>query len=146
MPKTRRGKPIESELPDPVARSEKHAQTTFAKAHDSAAEVSGHEGDEGYANRVAYSALKHTYEKVGDHWEPKDEAGPSDTRSESGGPHPSGQTYGGVDANASKGHLLGLARRLEIPGRSTMNKAELAEAIDQANRQANQKANAHPRG
>ena len=24
------------------------------------------------ANRVAFSAVKHTHEKVGDHWEPKE--------------------------------------------------------------------------
>ena len=133
MPKTKNGRPIRSELPGPIARSEKHAQATFAKAHDSAAEVSGHEGDEGYANRVAYSALKHTYEKVGDHWEPKDEAGPSDSRSESGGPHPAGESFGGVDVNATKAHLLTLARRLDVSGRSTMTKSELAEAINKAN-------------
>ena len=62
MPKTRKGKPIKSELPSPIARSDRHAQATFAKAHDSAAKVSGHEGDAEYANRVAYSALKHSYE------------------------------------------------------------------------------------
>jgi cation transport regulator ChaB len=140
MPKTRNGRPIKSELPGPVARSDKHAQSTFAKAHDSAAEVSGHEGDAEYANRVAYGALKHTYEKVGDHWERKAEAGPSDSRSESGGPEPSGESFGGVDANASKKHLLELARRLDVPGRSAMDKDELAAAIDRANQKANAQA------
>ncbi len=71
MPKTKNGRPVEDELPAPVARSDKHAQATFAETHDSALGVSGHEGDEGYAHRVAYGALKHTYEKVGDHWTPK---------------------------------------------------------------------------
>lgn len=140
MPKTRNGRPIKSELPGPVARSDKHAQSTFAKAHDSASEVSGHEGDAEYANRVAYSALKHSFEKVGDRWERKDEAGPSDSRSESGGPHPSGESFGGVDANASKKHLLEVARRLDIPGRSSMDKKALAAAIDKANQRANERA------
>jgi cation transport regulator ChaB len=143
MPKTRNGRPISAELPGPVARSDKHAQATFAKAHDSAAEVRGHEGDAEYANRVAYSALKHSYEKVGDRWEQKDEPGPSDSRSEAGGPDPTGESFGGVDANASRKHLLDLARRLDIAGRSRMNKGELAHAIDRANQKANQKANAN---
>jgi cation transport regulator ChaB len=146
MPKTTKsGKPIADELPAPVARSDAHAQATFAKAHDSALTVDGHGGgdepdDEQYAYRVAYSALKHTYEKVGDHWERKAEAGPSDPRSESGGAHPSGESYGGVDENASKQHLLDVARRLEVRGRSRMTKSELAEAIDKANQKANAKA------
>ncbi|MBW3604648.1 MAG: ChaB family protein [Actinobacteria bacterium] len=32
------------------------------------------------AHRTAWSAVKHQFEKVGDHWEPKDEWGPSDER------------------------------------------------------------------
>ncbi len=32
------------------------------------------------AHRAAMSALKHSFEKVGDHWEPKDGKGPSDER------------------------------------------------------------------
>ncbi len=140
MPKTRNGRPIKSELPGPIARSEEHAQATYAKAHDSAVEQAGHEGDEAYANRVAYSALKHTYEKVGDHWEAKEEAGPSDSRAESGGPNPSGESHGGVDAKASKHHLLEVAKRLSIKGRTSMDKDELVEAIDKANQRATERA------
>ena len=33
----------------------------------------------------AYDALKHSYEKVGDHWEKKAEKGPSDERAKVGG-------------------------------------------------------------
>ena len=83
---------------------------------------------------MAYAAVKHSFEKVGDHWEPKDEKGPSDERAESGGLRPTGQSAEGVDANASKKHLLDLARRLDIAGRSTMNKSELVEAIKKHNR------------
>jgi Rho termination factor-like protein len=60
---------------------------------------------------VAYSALKHGFEKVGGHWEPK-----------------------GVDANASKQHLLDVARRLDVRGRSNMSKSELVDAIKKENR------------
>ena len=45
-----------------------------------------------------------------------------------------------MDANASKAHLYDIAKRLKVPGRSTMSKAELVEAIQKANRQADAKA------
>ncbi len=130
MPKTtKQGKAKESELPSTLQRSDGKAKRTFAKAHDSAAKEYG---DEQRANRVAYSALKHTHEKVGDHWEPKDEKGPSDKQAE-GGKNTQRPTAGGVDANASKKHLQDVARRLDISGRSTMSKDELVKAIQKAN-------------
>jgi cation transport regulator ChaB len=132
MPKvTKSGKAKESELPSTLKRSDDKAKRTFAKTHDAAAEEYG-EGER--AHRVAYSALKHSYEKVGDHWEEKDQRGPSDERAESGGPRAKGDTAEGVDANASKKHLVELARRLDIPGRSTMTKEDLVSAIQKANR------------
>lgn len=39
-----------------------------------------------------------------------------------------------MNANASKSHLLDIARRLDIPGRSTMSKDDLVTAIEKANR------------
>src|SRR5204862_3581464 len=78
MPKTTKdGKPKQSELPETLKRSPAKAQRTFTKTHDAAAEEYG-EGER--AHRTAYAALKHSFEKVGDHWEPKDEKGPSDPR------------------------------------------------------------------
>src|ERR671939_88105 len=104
MPKTTKsGKPKQSELPDTLKRSPAKAQRTFAKTHDSAVEEYG-EGER--AHRTAYASLKHSFEKVGDHWEPKDEKGPSDARARSGGPNPKGASAEGVDANASKTHLM----------------------------------------
>lgn len=132
MPKTTKSGAVKkSELPSTVKKSDAKAQRTFAKAHDSAQQEYG---DEQRAHRVAYSALKHSYEKVGDHWAAKDEKGPSDQRARSGGPNPSGESAEGVDANATKKHLMDVARRLEVRGRSTMTKAELVEAIKKANR------------
>jgi cation transport regulator ChaB len=132
MPKTTEsGRAKKSELPSTLKKSDDKAQRTFAKTHDAAEKEYG-EGER--AHRVAYSALKHSYEKVGDHWEEKDKRGPSDDRAESGGPNPKGETAEGVDANASKKHLTEVARRLDIPGRSTMTKDELVEAIEKANR------------
>jgi cation transport regulator ChaB len=132
MPKTTKsGSARKSELPSTLQKSDAKAQRTFAKAHDAAAKEYG-EGER--AHRVAYSALKHSYEKVGDHWEAKSKKGPSDQRARSGGPNAKGKTAQGVDANASKTHLMDIARRLDIPGRSSMNKSELVSAIEKANR------------
>ena len=76
MPKTtQRGTAKKSELPSTLEKSPAKAQRTFAKVHDAAVEQYG-EGER--AHRIAYNALKHSFEKVGDHWEPKAEKGPSD--------------------------------------------------------------------
>ena len=133
MPKTRKdGSAEPSELPSTIARSDDKAQRTYAKTYDSAAETYG---DGERAARTAFSALKHTHEKVGDHWEPKEEYGPSDAHAAGGRTSPQ-PTQEGVDANASKQHLYDLAKRLDVPGRSRMSKDELVEAIKKANRKA----------
>lgn len=130
MPKTGKdGHAKKSELPSTIARSDQKAQDTFSKTYDSALEQYD---DEGRAARTAYSSLKHTHEKVGDHWEPKDSPGPSDERAERGGLN-SAPTAGGVDANATKEHLYEIAQELEIDGRSSMSKDELVEAIQREN-------------
>ncbi|GAA1714944.1 ChaB family protein [Nonomuraea bangladeshensis] len=121
------------ELPSTIKRSPKKAQRTWIKAHDSAVEEYG-EGRR--AHMTAFAALKHSFEKVGDHWEPKSEKGPSDQ----GAKDRSGRTAEGVDANASKEHLQDVAKRLGVPGRSRMNKKELVEAIKKANRKATAKS------
>lgn len=124
--------PAKKDLPSTVARSGRKAQETWGKTHDSAVEQYG-EGER--SHRTAFSALKHTHEKVGDHWEQKDEKGPSDAQAaRSGASARSGApTAGGVDANASKAHLMDVARRLDVPGRSSMTKGELVRAIQRAN-------------
>lgn len=68
-------------IPQTILRSEKHAQHLWQKAHDSAVETYG-EGAR--AHRVAYAALKHEYEKKGDHWVRKAEPGPSDPQAARG--------------------------------------------------------------
>lgn len=129
MPKTTgSGKPKREELPSTLQRSPAKAQRTFAKTHDSAVETYG-EGER--AHRTAYSALKHSFEKVGDHWEPKDHKGPSDPRAKNPRARENeGKTYGGVDFYGhSKQELMERAKQLDIRGRSKMNKDQLAEAI-----------------
>ncbi|WP_369254010.1 ChaB family protein [Geodermatophilus amargosae] len=127
---TKSGDARQDEIPSTLRRSDDKAQRTFAKAHDSA--VEGYDGDEERANRVAWAAVKHTHEKVGDHWKPKERNGPSDAQAE-GGADTDRETKGGVDANASKAHLMDLARRLDVHGRSSMTKDELVDAIQKAN-------------
>lgn len=127
MPKTTKsGKPKSSELPSTLKKSSRKAQRTFAKAFDSAlAEY----GDEQRAHQVAYAALKHSYEKVGDEWVAKETPGPSDAQS-AGGKNTDRATAGGVNANATKDHLYQQARDLGIAGRSTMTKSELVDALE----------------
>jgi len=124
--------PGKDELPSTVRRSSDKAQRTWVKAHDSAVESYG-EGER--AHRTAYAALKHEYEKVGDHWEDKGRKGPSDRQAERSSRRApeTGDTAGGVDANASKSHLYDVAKKLDISGRSRMAKEELVEAIQREN-------------
>ena len=130
--------PGRKELPSTLQRSPEKAQRTWVEAHDSAVEEYG-EGER--AHRVAFGALKHSFEKVGDHWEPKEggRKGPSD--SQSARPRGRGGRSGeGVDEKASKEHLYRIAKRLDVPGRSSMDKKQLLEAIRKANRRETRKA------
>jgi cation transport regulator ChaB len=130
--------PARENMPSTLRRSPKKAQDTYAETLDSAAEQYG---DGERAHRTAFSAVKHSFEKVGDHWEPKAKKGPSDKKA-AGGRDTKADTAGGVDANASKKHLMDVAKRLDIPGRSTMTKPQLVEAIQKANRRSDRKARA----
>ena len=128
--------PGKDELPSTLRRSPRKAQETWAKTHDSAVGTYG-EGER--AHRTAFAALKHAFEKVGDHWEPKKTKGPSDAQA-AGSLRTRRPTEEGVDANASTSHLRELARRLRVPGRSRMGKQELVEAVKKANRRETAKA------
>src|SRR4051812_48257931 len=122
--------PARQEMPGTLKRSPKKAQDTYVKAHDSAVEQYG-EGER--AHRTAMAAVKHSFEKVGDHWEPKAEKGPSDPRSTKTTAQKRrnvGETFGGVDYYGhTKAELYERARGLGVEGRSSMSKAELARAI-----------------
>lgn len=139
--------PAREDLPSTLRRSPDKAQETWAKTHDAAVESYG-EGER--AHRTAFASLKHSFEKVGDHWEPKAKRGPSDPQAargrpdlnERGGRRSSRQsgTAAGVDANAPKAHLMEVATRLNIPGRSRMTKDELVKAIKKANNRSTAQA------
>ena len=121
--------PAKEEMPATLKRSPAKAQRTWSKAHDSAVETYG-EGER--AHRTAFSALKHSFEKVGDRWQPKKKKGPSDPQAAKGGKEArkGGKTFGGVDvAGNSRQTLYERAKSLGVKGRSKMSKEELAEAI-----------------
>jgi hypothetical protein len=129
--------PAKDQVPSTVQRSDDKAERTWEKTYDSALET--YDDDGARAHRAAFAALKHTHEKVGDHWEPKEEKGPSDEQA-AGGIDTDRPTAGGVDANASKKHLQEVAKRLDVPGRSSMTKDELVDAIGKANDRETAKA------
>ena len=129
--------PGEDELPSTVARSDAKAQRTWVETYDSAMDSYD---DGSRAARTAFASLKHSYEKVGDRWEPKERKGPSDERAAEGGLDSDKPTAGGVDANASKEHLYEVAKRLDVVGRSDMTKDELVTAIGKANDRATAKS------
>ena len=121
--------PAKDEMPATLKRSPAKAQRTWAKAHDSAVETYG-EGER--AHRTAFAALKHSFEKVGDRWQPKEKKGPSDPQAAKGGKaaRRGGKTFGGVDVlGNTRQKLYERAKGLGIKGRSSMSKEELAEAI-----------------
>ncbi len=121
--------PAKDEMPATLKRSPKKAQRTWAKAHDSAVETYG-EGER--AHRTAFSALKHSFEKVGDRWQPKKKKGPSDPQAAKGGAEArkGGKTFGGVDVvGNTKEKLYQRAKALGVKGRSRMSKEELGEAV-----------------
>ena len=60
--------PAKDEMPATLERSPAKARRTWAKSHDAAVETYG-EGER--AHRAAFAALKHSFEKMGDRWEPK---------------------------------------------------------------------------
>jgi cation transport regulator ChaB len=134
--------PVDQDMPSTLRRSDKKAQRTYAKAHDSAVDEYG-EGER--AHRVAWGAVKHTHEKVGDHWEPKGHKGPSDARSADPRARDKhgGTSTGGVDVKGhTKAELMDRARTMGIKGRSSMNKQQLAEAIKKGNDRATARARA----
>lgn len=121
-------------MPGTLQRSPQHAQDIYAETLVSAVEQYG---DGARAHQTALAAVKHSYEKVGDHWEAKAERGPSDDRAAG---DPDAPTAGGVDARATKAHLYEVAQRLDVAGRSTMTKDELVEAIDKENQRRTRRA------
>jgi len=119
-----------SDLPSTLRKSPQKAQRTYAKTLDSAEETYD---SPRRSRQAAWSAVKHSFEKVGDHWESKDGKGPSDPQAAQKGTAARNrpkQTHGGVDVvGNTKGQLYERARKAGVSGRSRMTKSELADAL-----------------
>jgi cation transport regulator ChaB len=117
------------DIPSTIQRSSGKVKRTYEKALDSAHEQ--YDSEE-RAHRTAWDAVKRAAEKKGDHWELKDEPGPSDPQAAQEGPpareRPK-ETYGGVDVSKPKRELYEEARKAGIEGRSEMTKEQLARAL-----------------
>jgi cation transport regulator ChaB len=118
------------ELPDTLERSPKKVQRTYEKTLESAHEE--YDSEE-RAHRTAWAAVKHVAKKEGDHWELKDQKGPSDPQAKQGGRQARDnprKTAGGIDVEgATRDELYERAKDMKISGRSQMSKRELAEAV-----------------
>ncbi|MFE9955111.1 ChaB family protein [Micromonospora sp. NPDC005299] len=138
--KHKQAEEMRDDVPSTIARSDDKAVRTYEKTLESAEESYG---DGERAHRTAYASLKHTHEKVGDHWEPKEHKGPSDPQAAQGTPASRDRdrpTAQGVDANASKGHLDDVARKVGIDEPQKLDKDDLVEAIEKANARATARA------
>ena len=129
------------DLPSTLKRSPKKVQRTYEAALDSAHD--SYDSEE-RAHRTAWSAVKHVAEKKGDHWErkPGGRKGPSDRQAAKRGEaaRRGGETAGGIDARKPKPELYEDARKAGIPGRSSMSKAELVDALQKHSRRATDRA------
>jgi cation transport regulator ChaB len=118
------------DLPGTLKRSPEKAQRTYAKTLDSAEESYD---SEARAHQAAWSAVKHSFEKVGDHWETKDSKGPSDPQAKQSGAAKRKRprrTHGGVDVEGNtRQQLYERAKKAGVEGRSRMTKSELADAL-----------------
>ena len=118
------------DLPGTLKRSPAKAQRTYAETLDSAEEQYD---SEARAHQTAWSAVKHQFEKVGDHWEEKDRKGPSDRQAKQRGAAARSRpkrTHGGVDAvGNTRDELYERAKKAGVRGRSNMTKEQLADAL-----------------
>src|SRR3954462_3404579 len=91
----------EDDLPGTLKRSPAKARRTYAETLESAEETYD---DTARAHRTAWSAVKHSFEKKGHHWEAKDEQGPSDPQAARGGREARDdpkETFGGIDVEGN---------------------------------------------
>ena len=131
----------DEDLPSTLERSPAKVRRTYEEALDAAYEQ--YDGDEERAHRTAWAAVKHIAEKKGDHWELKDEPGPSDEQAARGGRFARegrAPTHGGVNANKSKRELYEDAQEAGIEGRSNMTKEQLVEALERHSRRETARA------
>ena len=132
---------MREDVPSTIARSDDKAVRTYKKTLESAEE--SYPDDPERAHRAAFSSLKHTHEKVGDHWEPKEEYGPSDDQAATPAPRnrrSAKPTAEGVNARATKAHLVEVAKKVGVKSAQKHTKDELVEEIRKANARETAKA------
>jgi hypothetical protein len=132
---------MREDVPSTIARSDDKAVRTYKETLESAEETYPDSPER--AHRAAYAALKHTHEKVGDHWEPKQEYGPSDEQAanpEARNQRSTKPTAEGINARASKAHLVEVAEKLGIGSPGEHTKDELVEEIRKANAKQTRRA------
>ncbi len=127
------------DLPSTLERSPEKVQRTFEKTLDSAHDQYD---SEQRAHRTAWASVKNVAEKKGDHWELKDETGPSDEQAAKGGAEAraGGPTHGGIDARKTKHELYDDAKQAGVEGRSKMTKGELVDALEEHSRRQTRRA------
>lgn len=117
-------------VPSTLKRSAAKVERTYEKTLENAEDEYG---DEERAHRTAWGAVKNIAEKRGDHWELKDETGPSDPHSKMPAEKKragEGESYGGVDVEGNtRAQLVERAKRAGIRGYSKMTKAELGRQL-----------------
>ncbi len=118
------------DVPRTLKRSAAKVQRTYLKTLESAEQEYD---DEARAHRTAWGSVKNVAEKVGDHWELKDETGPSDPRSKMSAEQKragEGETFGGVDVEGNtRAQLRERAKRAGVRGYSKMTKSELGRQL-----------------
>jgi cation transport regulator ChaB len=127
------------DLPGTLKRSPRKVQRAYAETLESAEEQ--YDSEE-RAQRTAWAAVKHIAEKKGDHWELKDEYGPSDAQAEKTGAaaRRGGPTRGGINAKKPKRELYEDAKEAGIEGRSRMSKRQLVDALEKHARRETDRA------
>ena len=118
-------------IPSTLEKSADKIQRTYEETLESAEDQ--YDGDEARAHRTAWASVKNVAEKRGDHWELKDETGPSDSRSKKSTAEKregKGETFGGVDVEGNtRDELVERAKKAGVTGYSDMNKAELGREL-----------------
>ncbi len=132
MPKTTQDRTAEEAgAAGNTAALAREGATDLAKAHDSAVEEYG-EGSEHTGSRTRRSSTASRRSATTGSRRPRRGRRTHGRAAEAR--RPPAAPLRGVDANASRRHLYDIARKLDIHGRSTMNKGELVDAIEKENR------------
>src|SRR6195952_2997088 len=118
------------QVPSTLKKSADKIERAYKETLESAEEQ--YDGDEARAHRTAWASVKNVAEKRGDHWELKDETGPSDPRSKKSSAEKregKGETFGGVDIEGNtRDELIERAKKAGVTRYLDRNKPERGRA------------------